>query len=84
MTMDRTLKSSGSLKGARSVLTRDERIEHMLKEGRFDPDENSPFGLPKIKQKQSKAGTKNKKAEEEAPVEAAEDAEGNADAASKS
>lgn len=67
MTMDRTLKSHGGLAGARSVLTRAERITRMTEEGKFDPAKNSPFGLVKTKVKHSKAGTKAKK--EEAPAE---------------
>lgn len=66
MTMDRTLKSSGSLKGNRSVMTRAERIEHMIEEGNFDPEDDSPFGLPKLRIRRSKAGAKKK---EETPEE---------------
>jgi small basic protein (TIGR04137 family) len=78
MTMDRTLKSHGGLAGARSVLTRAERILHMTEEGKFDPLKNSPFGLPKVKVKHSRAGTKTKKAAEETPAEGAAPAEGGA------
>ncbi len=83
MTMDRTLKIHGSLAGARSVLTRAERIERLIEDGKFDPEKDSPFGLPKTKVKHSKVGTKSKKAEEEEAVEgeaAAEGAEGEAPA----
>lgn len=76
MTMDRTLKIHGGLIRTRSVLTRAERIEMLTEEGKFDPEENSPLGLPKVRVRTSKAGTKSKKAEE-APVEGAE-AEGEA------
>ena len=72
MTMDRSLKSHGGLKGSRSVLTRAERIAKMTEEDRFDPETDSPFGLPKMRVRSSKAGSKGKK--EEAP--AAEAAEG--------
>ena len=64
MTMDRTLKVHGGLLRSRSVLTRTERIEKLTEEGKFDPEANSPFGLPKVKIRQSKVGTKSKKAEE--------------------
>jgi small basic protein (TIGR04137 family) len=75
MTMDRTLKSHGSLRGMRSVLTRDERIARMIEEGKFDPEKDDPFGLPKMRVRHSKAGSKSRK--EEAPtVEAAGGAEG--------
>ncbi len=76
MTMDRTLKSHGGLAGARSVLTRAERILQMTEEGKFDPLKNSPFGLPKVKVKHSRAGTKSKKAAEETAAEGAAPAEG--------
>ena len=60
MTMDRTLKVHGGLIGTRSVLSRDERIARMMDEGKFDPEKNSPFGLPKTKVRHSRAGTKTK------------------------
>ena len=67
MTMDRSLKNRGGLKGSRSVLTRDERIAKMMEEGNFDEDKDSPMGLPKLRIAQSRAGSKSKK---EAPAEA--------------
>jgi len=78
MTMDRTLKVHGGLMRARSVLTRAERIAHLIEEGKFDPDSDSPLGLPKVKVRTSKAGTKSKKAEEPKEEEAAVAAEGEA------
>ena len=69
MTMDRTLKSRGGLLGSRSVLTRAERIARLIEEGRFDPETDSPMGLPKLRVRHSRAGTKTKKvqATEETP-----------------
>ncbi len=61
MTMDRSLKDRSSLTGRRSVLTRAERIAKMQEEGRFDPEQDSPFGLPKFRTIRSKAGSKAKK-----------------------
>ena len=75
MTMDRTLKQHGGLIRTRSVLTRAERIEQLAEEGKFDPEQDSPFGLPKVRVRHSKAGTKSKKAEEAAPAEGEEGAE---------
>lgn len=72
MTMDRTLKQHGGLLRTRSVLTRAERIEQLTEEGKFDPEADSPMGLPKVRVRHSKAGTKQKKAE----VEVEEGAEG--------
>lgn len=74
MSLDRTLKVHGGLKGARSVLTRGERIARLIEEGKFDPETDSPFGLPKLRMRHSKAGSKSKKAE--TPAEGAEAAEG--------
>ena len=65
MTMDRTLKIHGGLARARSVLTRTERIQRLIDEGKFDPDQNSPFGLPKTRVHHSKVGVKTKKAEQQ-------------------
>lgn len=68
MTIDRTLKISGGLLRTRSVLTRAERIAQLADEGKFDPEADSPLGLPKVRVRRSKAGTKSKKAEEAAPA----------------
>ncbi|MHC4982167.1 MAG: small basic protein [Planctomycetota bacterium] len=76
MTMDRTLKVHGGLIGKRSVLTRAERIERLIEEDKFDPEADCPLGLPKVRVRVSKAGTKTKKAEEPKPAEGAEAAEG--------
>ena len=70
--MDRTLKTHGRLHRARSVLTRAERIAKLIEEGKFDPEEDSPLALPKVRVRQSKVGTKTKKAAEEVPPEGAE------------
>ena len=81
MSMDRSLKLSGGLVRQRSVLSRDERIAQMMEEGKFDPAKDSPMGLPKLRIRHSKAGTKSKKAAEEVPAEgAAAPAEGAAPA----
>ena len=67
MSMDRSLKHHGKLKGNRSVLTRAERIAKMQEEGKFDEESDSPFSLPKLRIRVTKAGSKAKK--EEAPAE---------------
>ena len=69
MTLDPTLKHRGGLLRQRSVLTRAERIAKMTEEGKFDPEENSPLGLPKTRVLHSKAGVKSKKVAEEIPGE---------------
>ena len=73
MSLDRTLKTHGGMLRARSVLTRAERIERLADEGKFDPEGDSPLGLPKVRVRTSKAGIKTKKVEEPKP-EAAEGA----------
>ena len=81
MTMDRTVKVHGGLVRTRSVLTRAERIARLMEEEKFDPDSDSPLGLPKVRVRHSKAGTKSKKAEApkvEAPKEEAPKAEAEA------
>ena len=88
MTMDRTLKIHGGLTKTRSVLKRAERIARLVDEGKFDPEADSPLGLPKTKIRHSRAGTKTKKAEEkpalgEAEAAEAEAAEGEAEAKPK-
>lgn len=80
MTMDRTLKIHGGLVRTRSVLTRAERIARLVEEDKFDPDSDSPLGLPKVRVRHSKAGTKSKKEEKAAEaVEAPEGAEAGAE-----
>jgi small basic protein (TIGR04137 family) len=61
MSLDRTLKVSGGLVRARSVLTRAERIAKLMDEEKFDKDKDSPFGLPKVRVHHSRAGMKAKK-----------------------
>ena len=73
MTLDRTLKAHGTLARQRSVLTRAERIARMIDEGKFDPQADSPLGLPKTKVRHSRAGMKSKKAAEQAPDQAAKE-----------
>ena len=77
MSVDRTLRVHGGLLRARSVLTRAERIERLTDEGKFDPDQDSPLGLPKVRVRHRKVGAKAKKAATE-EVEVAEGAEAEA------
>ncbi len=80
MTLDRSLRIGGAMARHRSVLTRAERIAMLAEEGKFDPEADSPMGLPKVAVKHSRAGQKAKK--EEKPEEGAEGAvEGAADKA---
>jgi len=72
MSMDRTLKTHGRLTRSRSVLSRSERVARLIDEGKFDLETSSPYGLPKVRVRHSKAGTKTKKAAEEVPAAAGE------------
>ena len=63
MSLDSSLKDNSRLSGRRNVLTRAERITKMQEEGAFNPEEDSPFGLPKYRVIQSRAGSKKKTTE---------------------
>lgn len=49
MSMDRSLKTKGSLTGVRSVLTRAERITKMTADKKFDSKKDKALGLPKTR-----------------------------------
>ena len=79
MSLDRSLKTKpGALNEHRNVLTRAERIEHLIQLNRFRPDEDSPIGLAKVANrntaKKKKAAAK--EAETEATTEAKTESEG--------
>ena len=65
MTIDGSLKRAGRLSRSRNVLKRDERIAKMLERGTFQPEEDSPFGLPKTRVMKSVVGKKKKKEKKE-------------------
>ena len=72
MSIHSSLHGADSLIGERSVLTRLERIEKLQKDERFDPDSESPFGLPKVRTKFRVKKKKKEETEEELLGEAAE------------
>ena len=79
MSLDRSLKTKpGALNEHRNVLTRAERIEHLMELDRFRADEDSPIGLAKVANrntaKKKKAAAK--EAETEATTEAKTESEG--------
>jgi len=49
MSLDRSLKSKGSLTGVRSVLTRAERIAKMTTDKKFDAKKDKALGLAKTR-----------------------------------
>jgi small basic protein (TIGR04137 family) len=49
MSLDRSLKSSGTMAANRSVLKRNERIDKMVADKKFDTSKDRPLGLPKTR-----------------------------------
>ena len=64
MSMDRSLKTKGSLVRHRNVLNRAERIKRLTEEEKFDPKKSRPTGLPKVANRKLNVGGKSKKAAE--------------------
>ena len=65
MSLDPSLKTSGSLLKHRNVLSREERIAKLSTDGRFDPEADSPVGLPKVASRKVAAGKKSPSKNEE-------------------
>jgi small basic protein (TIGR04137 family) len=63
MSIHSSLRGVNTLVGQRSVLSRVERIQKLAKDGKFDLEKGSPYGLPKVRTKFKVAGAKKKKAE---------------------
>ncbi len=76
MTIHSSLRGVDTLSGERSVLSRIERIQKLAKDGKFDEEGSSVWGLPKVRTKFKVAGAKKKKAEGEASAEGEQAAEG--------
>lgn len=72
MTIHPSLKGVDTLVGDRSVLTRVERIQKLVKDGKLDKESNSAYGLPKVRTKFKIV--KSKKAQQEAEEKAEEKA----------
>ena len=73
MTIHSSLRGVNTLTGARSVLTRAERITKLAKDGKFDAEKSAVWGLPKVRTHFKVAGAKKAKAAA-APAEGAEGA----------
>lgn len=71
MTIHPSLRGVDTLVGQRSVLSRIERLEKLAKDGKFDTEAGSVYGLPKVRTK-FKIATAKKAPKEEVPAEAAE------------
>lgn len=61
MTIHPSLKGIDTLRGERSVLTRFERIQKLVKDGKLDGEKGSALGLPKVRTKFKVAGAKKAK-----------------------
>ena len=66
MSIHPTLRGVDTLKGERSVLTRQERLASLKKAGKFEEEKRSVYGLPKVRTKFKVAGAKKKAAAKEA------------------
>ena len=73
MSIHSSLRGTDNLSGERSVLSRVERIAKLRKDGKFDPDNASAWGLPKVRTQFKVVSTKKAKALEDAKEAAAAD-----------
>ena len=65
MSLHRSLKTKpAGLNQHRNVLTRAERIEKLSEEDRFDLEDDSPMGLPKVASRKIKLKSKKKEIDE--------------------
>jgi len=65
MTIHPSLRGVDTLVGQRSVLSRIERLQKLAKDGKFDEQNDSVYGLPKVRTKFKVAGAKKKAGKEE-------------------
>lgn len=72
MSIHTSLRGVDTLTGERSVLKRIERIQELQRKGKFDPENDSAFGLPKVRTKFKVISGKKAKALEAAAKAAAE------------
>ena len=72
MSLDRSLKGAGRLTKHRNVLTRTERIEHLVETGKFDMGKGDPIGLVKVANRKVVTGSKAAKKKDEEAGEATE------------
>lgn len=73
MSIHRSLRGVNTRAGERSVLTRFERVQKMIKEGKLDPSEDTVIALPKMRTKfKVVSGKKAKAAAKESDDEKAE------------
>ena len=58
MSIDSSLKSNAGLAIHRNVLSRDERIQRLIDDEKFDTESDSPLGLVKVANRKIQAGKK--------------------------
>jgi small basic protein (TIGR04137 family) len=63
MSIHPSLRGVNNLVGERSVFTRMERIQLLMRDGKFDRESSSPHGLPKVRTRSKVAKKKAPKAE---------------------
>ncbi|MCP3914941.1 MAG: small basic protein [bacterium] len=78
MSIHPSLRGVDTLTGDRSVFTRIERLQKLMKEGKIDADA-SPFGLPKVRTIFKVKSTKKKADDEAAEGEEGEEAKAEGD-----
>ena len=66
MSIDRSLKSGGSLVRHRNVLSRAERVAKLASLEKFDLESGDPLGLPKVANRKLVAGGKSQKKKKDA------------------
>ncbi len=71
MSIHKSLSLGSGISAERSVFTRRERVDRLIKEGKLS-EEDSPIGLPKVRTKFKVVSRKAKKAKESADGEAIE------------
>ncbi len=74
MSIHKSLVTKGNLIRARNVLTRYERILELRRTGRWQEEEGSPYGLPKVRVLKIRKRGKEKKKKEEEETEATPEA----------
>ena len=62
MSIHPSLRGVDTLIGERSVFSRVERLNLLMKQGKFKPENDSVFGLPKVRTRFKVAGAKKVKA----------------------
>jgi small basic protein (TIGR04137 family) len=66
MSIHSSLRGSDTLVGERSVFTRAERLQILIKQGKLNPEKGDIFRLPKVRTRFKVAGAKKAKAEKPA------------------